>query len=133
MAEQYKSNRRQIGLFSPAVVKALKLNIAPGTPIFISDTNIEHMKTSHPADFQKYGRDIADIIACPDYVGRNAADGSIEFTKEYRLHDEFVKVAVRVSLQNIFYARSLYVLNQSRVQNFITKGTLIKPNRDDDT
>ena len=84
------------------------------------------MKASHPEDFRKYGGDIESIIANPDYVGKNIKDGSIEFTKEYMLNGDFVKVAIRVSLQNIYYARSLYVLNPNRVKNFIARGTLKK-------
>lgn len=126
MAEKCKSNRQRIGCFSSAVIQALGLDIKPGTPIYIADTNIEHMKISHPADFEKYGSDISSIIANPDYVGKNIADESIEFTKEYYLNGDFVKVAVRVSLHNTYYARSMYILNPNRVKNFIAKGTLIK-------
>lgn len=42
------------------------------------------------------------------------------------INNEYVKVAVRISSSEIFYARSLYVLNSNRVKNFINKGTLIK-------
>ena len=42
------------------------------------------------------------------------------------INNEYVKVAVRISYSEIFYARSLYVLNSNRVKNFINKGTLIK-------
>ena len=56
--------------------------------------------------------------------GKNAKDDSIEFTKEFCINGEFVKVAVRISTRNIYYARSLYVLNPNRVKNFIAKGTL---------
>lgn len=87
------------------------------------------MKSSHPRDFEKYGNDIESIIATPDYVGKNTKDDSIEFTKEYILDGEFGKVAVRVSLHNIYYARSLYVLNPHRAKNFIDKGTLIRLDR----
>lgn len=118
--------RKKIGEFSPELIKILHLDISARTPIYIADSNIEHMKSSHPKDFQKYGNDIESIIASPDYVGRNIKDDSIEFTKEYLLDGTFVKVAVRVSLQNIYYARSLYVLNANRVKKFIAKGTLIK-------
>lgn len=118
--------RKKIGEFSEKVIKTLALDIPVGTPIYIADSNIEHMKCSHPKDFDKYGNDIGTIISSPDYVGKNAKDNSIEFTKEYRLNDDYVKVAVRVSLQNIYYARSLYILNSNRVKNFITKGTLRK-------
>lgn len=119
-------NRKRIGCFSSAVIEMLGLDIPSGTPIYIADTNIEHMKTSHPEDFKKYGNDIAEIIAHPDYVGQNAKDDSIEFTKEYVVDGEFVKVAVRVSTRNVYYARSMYVLNPNRVKNFIKKGTLKK-------
>lgn len=37
---------------------------------------------------------------------------------------EHVKVAVRVSNNGLYFARSLYVLNEKRVENFIQKGTL---------
>lgn len=119
-------NRKWIGCFSPAVIEALGLNIPSGTPIYIADTNIEHMKASHPEDFEKYGGNIPEIIAHPDYVGLNAKDDSIEFTKEYVIDGNFVKVAVRVSTRNVYYARSMYVLNPNRVKNFIQKGTLRK-------
>ncbi|MCM1145408.1 MAG: transposase [Blautia sp.] len=118
--------RKKIGEFSAEIIETLGLDIPIGTPIYIANSNIEHMKSSHPKDFAKYGNDIEYIIATPDYVGKNPKDDSIEFTKEYILDGEFVKVAVRVSLQNIYYARSMYVLNPHRVKNFISNGTLIK-------
>ena len=118
--------RKRIGSFSSNVIRTLGLDISAGTPIYIADSNIEHMKTSHPEDFEKYGNELQNIIANPDYVGKNTKDDSIEFTKEYFINGEYVKVAVRVSTQNIYYARSMYVLNPNRVKNFIEKGTLKK-------
>ena len=118
--------RRKIGEFSQKIIDILDLSISAGTPIYIAESNLEHMKSSHPEDFKKYSCDIETILSDPDYVGKNTKDNSIEFTKEYILNDEFVKVAVRVSLQNIYYARSMYVLNPNRVRNFIAKGTLKK-------
>lgn len=118
--------RKRIGSFSSHVIDALALDIPVGTPIYIADSNIEHMKNSHPEDFQKYGDEIQNIITNPDYVGKNSKDNSIEFTKEYYIAGEYVKVAVRVSTSNTFYVRSMYVLNSNRVKNFIAKGTLKK-------
>ena len=118
--------RKVIGHFSSNVIETLDLSIPVGTPIYISDTNIEHMQTSHPEDYEKYGCDLSLIISNPDYVGQNSSDGSIEFTKEYFIEGKYVKVAVRVSTSNIYYARSMYVLNPNRVKNFIAKGTLKK-------
>lgn len=118
--------RKQIGCFSSHIINLLNLDIEPNTPIYISDTNIRHMESSHRDDYLKYGCDIEFIISNPDYVGKNKKDNSIEFTKDYFINNEFVKVAVRVSTNGIYYARSLYVLNSNRVDNFIKKGTLIK-------
>jgi hypothetical protein len=84
------------------------------------------MQASHPADFQKYGPDLRVILSTPDYVGQNPSDGSIEFVKEYVLNNEYVKVAVRLSRSDRYYARSLYILNNQRVKRFINKGTLKK-------
>lgn len=84
------------------------------------------MQTSHPADFAKYGTELINILAYPDYVGQNPTDGSIEYVKEFQVDGEFVKVAVRLAKTDHFYARSLYVLNNKRVQNYIVKGTLKK-------
>lgn len=118
--------RKKIGEFSAKVIETLELDIPVGTPIYIADSNMEHMKTSHPKDFDKYGKELETIITFPDYVGKNSKDNSIEFTKEYLVNNDYVKVAVRVSLHNIYYARSLYILNANRVKNFIAKGTLRK-------
>lgn len=84
------------------------------------------MQQSHPNDYAKYGADIQAILASPDYVGQNPNDGSIEYVKEYKVDNDFVKVAVRLSGGDRYYARSLYVLNNNRVKNYIAKGTLKK-------
>lgn len=70
--------RKKIGVFSARIVEILELDIPAGTPIYIADSNIEHMKTSHPDDFAQYGSELSNIIANPDYVGKNAKDDSIE-------------------------------------------------------
>ena len=47
------------------------------------------MKTSHPSDYNKYGGEIKNILANPDYVGKNPKDDSIEFVKEYMIDNEY--------------------------------------------
>lgn len=118
--------RQKIGNFSEEVVAALGLSIAPGTPIYIGASNLQHMQNTHPADYLQYGHDIAGIIKTPDYVGINPSDGSVEFVKEYQKDTEFVKVAVRVTAGGTHYARTIYKLKDSRTKNFIAKGTLKK-------
>ena len=115
---------KEIGYITKHISTLLELAIADNEPIYLGHTNIAHMKSSHPEDFEKYGADLPSILKEPDYVGLNKRDNSIEFVKEYKIGNEFVKVAVRVSGGNKYFARSLYVLNSERVLRFIAKGTL---------
>lgn len=118
---------KQVGTVSEKVIELLGLEgISADTPIYLGDSNIEHMKSRHLNDYLKYGADISIIINDADYVGINVNDNSIEYVKEYKIDDEYVKVAVRVSKGNVFYARSIYVLNKNRVINYINKNTLKK-------
>lgn len=115
---------RAIAQIAPEIFQMLNIPLPKNCNIYIGDSNIDHMKTSHPNDFKKYGSEIANILQYPDFVGRNAKDDSIEFVKEFEIDNEFVKVAVRISAGKKFFARSLYVLNPNRVKRFIDKGTL---------
>lgn len=45
--------KTKIGNFSARVIELLELDIPVGTPIYIADSNIEHMKSSHPEDYKK--------------------------------------------------------------------------------
>ena len=115
----------QIGVLTVEIANHINLTINENKPIYLGKSNIQHMKASHPEDYAKYGASIVDILASPDYVGQNQKDGSIEYVKNFLVNNEFVKVAVRISTNNKYFARSIYVLNKKRVQNFIHKGTLV--------
>jgi len=116
----------KVGEITEAVVNMLGLSVVPGTPVFIGQTNIAHMMKKHPIEYNKYGVYIHDIISAPDYIGINPGDGSIEYAKDFPISGDFVKVAVRISKSGKYFARSIYILNPSRVQNFIANGTLKK-------
>ena len=62
---------KQIGLVNKKIIKLLGLDYAKEEPIFIGDANIKHMKEEHPLDFEKYGKDIENIISNPTYLARN--------------------------------------------------------------
>ena len=123
--------KRIVGTISAQVIALLGLNIPDNTPIFLGDSNVEHMQSRHLKDFEKYGCHISDILKSPDYVARNPKDQSIEYVKEYKIDEEYVKVAVRISNSGTFYARSLYVLNSGRVNRFIRRGTLLPVSKKD--
>lgn len=116
----------EVGRLSARVIELLSLPLREDQPIYVGASNIAHMESRHPVDYARYGKYIPDILSCPDYVGTNPTDGSIEYVKEFCIDNEFVKVAVRLSGGGTLYARSLYVLNHNRVMNFIRKGTLKK-------
>ncbi len=116
----------KVGSVSENVKKLLELSSVGDDNIYISATNIAHMESSHPSDYAKYKDQLQNILASPDYVGQNPNDNSIEYVKNFIIDNEYVKVAVRLSSGNKYYARSLYVLNKRRVNNFIKKGTLKK-------
>ena len=115
-----------VGSISENIKKLLGFSSVGDDNIYMSATNIAHMESSHPSDYAKYKDQIQNILASPDYVGQNPNDNSIEYVKNFIIDSEYVKVAVRLSSGNKYYARSLYVLNKRRVENFIKKGTLKK-------
>lgn len=117
---------QQVGRLSARVISLLNLSLTPDQPIYLGPSNIQHMQSRHPSDFQTYGKYIPVILASPDYVGENPKDNSIEYVKEFKIDGNYVKVAVRLSNSGVLYARSLYVLNHNRTENFIKKGTLKK-------
>ena len=74
---------KKVGVVSERVIELLELDICAGTPIYLGESNIIHMKTSHLNDYIKYGDYISLIINNADYVGINSSDNSIEYVKEF--------------------------------------------------
>lgn len=109
---------RQIGKVSNKVIKRLNLDYKDEMPIFIGEDNIKHMQEEHPEDFRKYGKCIEDIINNPTYLARNEKKKSIEFIKEYKINNEFVLVAVRVSGNNVHFVRTMYIMAKEKVQRY---------------
>jgi len=116
--------QQRVGRITPRVKALLELSCHDNAPIYMGAANIAHMQTEHPKAYAKYGALIPQILRAPDYVGKNPKDNSIEYVKEFLTERDYVKVAVRVSAGGTFFARTLYVLQPNRVNNFIQKGTL---------
>lgn len=117
---------KPIAFISKAVVDILKLNVPPDTPVFIGDTNIEHIKNRHPYEYEKYFPDIGIIISSPDYVGLNPKDGSVLFVKLYEINGEYIRVAVKIVSSGRCYAKTLHLLSTCNAERYIEKGTLKK-------
>lgn len=116
--------KQKIGSFSQEVIEVLQLDIAAGTPIYIGSSNIEHIKSRHPYEYEKYFPHISDIISTPSYVGKNPSDGSITFVKFYQTGEEYVRVAVRVTTNGTAFAKTLHLLSTVNAERYIEKGTL---------
>lgn len=116
--------KKQIAVITEDVIKILGLTCPINTPIYIGESNINHMKSRHPEDYNMYFSYIGIILTKPDYVRLNPKDDSIEYVRRIEINNKFIKVAVRVTASGSYFARSLYALNTNRVLNFIRKGTL---------
>ena len=113
---------RQIGKVSKKVIELLELEYDKELPIILGDTNIEHMKRQHPIDYDKYGKDIQEIIRKPTYVAKNPNQGSIEYIKEYKIEDEFVLVAVRISNKGTMFAKTLFTMTERKKNIYLKNG-----------
>lgn len=109
---------KQIGKVNKKVIKLLELDYNEEEPIFIGDSNIKHMIDEHPEDFKKYGACIEDIINNPTYLARNKKKKSIEYIKQYQIDNEYVLVAVRVSNNNVHFARTMYIMADEKVEKY---------------
>ena len=116
--------KQKIGSFSQEVIELLELKITAGTPIYIGSSNIEHIKSRHPYEYEKYFPYISDIISAPSYVGRNPSDQSITFVKFFQTGEEYVRVAVRVTTNGTAFAKTLHLLSTVNAERYIEKGTL---------
>lgn len=112
-----------VGNINQRVISLLGLDIAVDTPIFLGDSNIEHMKNEHPEDYEKYFHELQNILMTPDYVALHPKDNSTQYFKRF---DVYVVVAVRVSKKGIYFARSIYEIPDRRFENYKRAGTLKK-------
>lgn len=113
---------RQIGKISKRVIELLDLEYKEEMPILIGETNIEHMKKQHPEDYEKYGMDIEQIILKPTYVAKNPNQGSIEYIKEYKINNEFVLIAVRISNKGTMFAKTLFTMTERKKNIYLNNG-----------
>lgn len=113
---------KQIGKVSKRVIELLDLKYNEELPIILGDTNIEHMKKEHLEAYNKYGKDIENIIKNPTYVAKNPNQGSIEYIKEYKIDNEFILVAVRISNKGTMFAKTLFKMTERKINIYLKNG-----------
>ena len=117
---------KQIGKVNKKVIELLELEIQEEQPIILGDTNIKHMKKQHPKDYEKYGNAISEIITYPTYVAKNPNQGSIEYIKEFKINNEFVLVAVRITNKGVMFAKTLFIMTERKKNIYLKKGYVKK-------
>lgn len=117
---------RQIGIVNKKVIELLGLEFKEELPILLGDTNIEHMKRQHLEDYLKYGNKIEDILTNPTYVAKNPNQDSIEYIKEYKIENEFVLVAVRISNKGRMFAKTLFKMTERKKNIYLENGYVKK-------
>lgn len=117
---------KKVGKLSKKVIDILCLECEE-MPIFLGDTNIEHMKNRHYDDYIKYGNDIKEIIKNPTYIARNPNQGSIEYIKEYKSNadNDVVLLAVRASHKQTLFIKTLFIMSE-RKKRYIFKERICK-------
>lgn len=115
-----------IAFIRKEIIDLLNLDISPNTPVYIGETNLEHIKNRHPYEYEQYLPDIGTIIETPDYVGLSPKDSSILFVKLYEIQGEYIRVATRISASGKCYAKTLHLLSTCNAERYIEKGTLKK-------
>lgn len=113
-----------VGYISQSVIETLGLELKPNTPVFIGESNIEHIKSRHPYEYDVYYKDIGTIINSPDYVGLNPKDGSILFVKLFKVNADYVRVAAKITAGGKYFAKTLHSLSTCNTKRYIEKGTL---------
>lgn len=116
-----------IGNLSKKIIDEFGLNLKEGQPIYIGESNLNHMKSEHPEDFEKYGGRILDIINNPDYIAKhpNKKNSAIEYIKVYKNeNNEHVLVAVRATGKGTLFARTLFVMDDEKVEKYKNKSAL---------
>ena len=116
-----KDNLYPVGNYNQEFNDILDINL-PCETIYQSVGVKSHVEKNH-LEYIKYLDNIPDIIASPDYIGRNPReDKSIEFVKCY---EDNIKVAVKLDTKNDYlYVASLYEIKDSKVKKHLESGRL---------
>lgn len=119
-------SQRKVGIITQTTINLLGLSdIEPNKEICVGPTNISHMKQSHPEVYARYGQCLEEVIRSPHYVMLHPSDGSIRFIREYIEDNERVLVAVRASSGGSFFARSLYIIEEAKLESYRSTGNLM--------
>ena len=122
------SKNKVIGKLNKFIIDKFELDHKEEQPIYIGEANLKHMESEHPEDFKLYGDKIEEIINNPDYVSKHPSkkNSSIEYIKIYKDENNVhVLVAVRATGNGVLFARTLFVMDNEKVERYKSKNALI--------
>lgn len=111
---------KKIGQIDPEIIALLNLPMNPGEPIFVGQTNLDHMKNRHPEDYAQYGAHLSQIVQNPGYVSLHP-NGSIQYIKEF---PDRVMVGVRATGNGTLIARTLFKMSSEKWDSYMLKGAI---------
>ena len=112
----------KLGVVGQVIVDKFNLSISPDTPVYVGLHNRIHMENRHEEIYSKYADCLGDIIQSPDYVGVHPNDSSLEYYKNFGDTVIHVKLAVRPTKNGVYFARTVYEINEVSLNSYIRKG-----------
>lgn len=128
-----QNKRIIVGELDKFIVDTFKLDFVENQPIYIGESNLQHMKTKHPKDFEIFGSKIKEIINSPDYIAKHPRkeNSAIEYIKVYEnSNNEHVLVAVRATGKGTLFARTLFIMDNDKVDKYKKINALIPYRKD---
>ncbi len=115
-----------VGILNKGIIDRFNLiGLKENQEILCGEDNKNHMREEHPIDFEKYFHMLEEILANPTYIAKHPKKDSIEYIKEIEKDGDKVLVAVRASGKGILFARTLFVMESSKVEAYKKKSALI--------
>ncbi|HEL2174970.1 TPA: PBECR2 nuclease fold domain-containing protein [Streptococcus suis] len=110
---------KKVGQLTKEIIEEFSLSFEEGTEILLSPKRKKHMEKHRDefSDFDETFDRIHEIIQSPDYIGQHPNGQSLEYIKHI---DGNVLVAVRLS--NKLTVRTMYVIKDTKLENYIKAG-----------
>lgn len=114
---------KKVGELTVEIIKSFGLDYEAGKEIYLSHKRRRHMRKHRDefSDFDNVFSRIDEIIGDPDFVGLHPDGQSLQYIKKI---DGNVLVAVR--LGNDLDVRTMYVIRESKLQNYLNSGRIKK-------
>ena len=101
--------------------------------VIITDRAIEHIKTSHPNDFENFSRYFTEIITAPDYILEANVPNRALLLKEILFEDKKFKLILRLqtSADNPEFKNSIVTfqsISEKRYRQYIKNAKILYKN-----